>query len=84
MKPSKKLTKYLTVTAGGDARITTKRPQPKVGEATFLVNLTIPQSWNDLAGTIDLTLPDPPPIEVVINGDVIGSDGQRRRRKPNA
>lgn len=67
-----KITKYLTVTSGGDARITANRPKPRFGEATYRLLIDVPNTWNQIVGDINIDMPEPPPATVTLEGDVLG------------
>jgi hypothetical protein len=64
--------KFLIVTSAGDARVTTKRPRPKFGEAVYLLTIEIPDAWSGVVGEIDVVMPEPPQAAVTLDRDVMG------------
>lgn len=56
-----KLEKFLIVSAGGDARVVSRRPLLRLDEFCYRLNIEIHDAWGSIIGSINLTLPDPNP-----------------------
>lgn len=57
--------KFLTITATGEARITTKRPKARWGEVSYRLNIDMPDAWGEVVGDINVKMPEPPEAVVL-------------------
>lgn len=64
------LTKYLVVNGtSGDCRVVNREPAPKFGEFVYRLFIEIPDSWQEVAGDIDMVLPGRPETEIKVTED---------------
>ncbi len=52
-------TVYLVVRADGDVRVA-KRPRIAADEVAMKLNVTIPDGWGRVVGSLDVVVPEPP------------------------
>jgi hypothetical protein len=62
---SKTVKKFLVVRADGSARVVATRPNLRLDEFAYQLNIAIPDAWSRIIGQIDLTLPDPADLPAV-------------------
>lgn len=56
--------RYLVVKADGSVRVGI-RPRCKADEVMYQLDIKIPDSWGKVAGTIPITVPEPPHVGLV-------------------
>jgi hypothetical protein len=69
--------RFLIVASNGECRVTRRRPQLSLNEFAFEVNVTVPDSWARVLGSVDIELPEAPTptIDVAMTADPIEEMG---------
>jgi hypothetical protein len=53
---------YLVVRANGEVRVTKRRPTLAADEVGMALNITMPDGWGRVVGSVDVTMPEPPHV----------------------
>lgn len=56
------MSKFLIISAAGEARITTRRPTLRRDEVAFRLNIDVPKGWGRVIGDLNVQLPEPPEV----------------------
>ncbi len=62
----KQLRAYLVIAANGAMRLRQSPPPRTVGEIYYRLNVSMPDAWGLLQGSIDITMPEPPAAEISV------------------